>query len=100
MSIKEVPMYRVVCDEDGCDASPQDSTDYFAWANPGSAIDDAVSADWAVRDGLHLCEDHGHRTVCMGDDSECPRRDDLAEADDGWMYCPEHLEQGMDEATS
>jgi hypothetical protein len=94
--IREVTMYRVECDHDGCDTSPQDESDYYAWGDAGFAVDSAIDHGWTIRKGLHLCPDHGHRTVCMGDDEECPRRDKLAEADDGWMYCPDHVGQGMD----
>lgn len=99
MSLLAVTMYRVVCDEPGCNASPQDQSDYFAWADSGTPYDDAAGADWTIRPNFDLCPEHGHRTVCMGADEECPRRDELAEADDGWLYCPDHLAEGMDEAT-
>lgn len=94
MSIKTVEMYRLVCDEPGCEASPQDGGDYFAWADRGSAYDDAAYGFWTIRPNLDLCPDHGSRTVCMGDDEQCPRRD-VSEAEDGWMYCPDHISQGM-----
>lgn len=95
MSVVTTTMYRVVCDEEGCDSSPQDHGDYFAWADVGAAYDEANGGDWAIRPGLDLCPEHGGRTVCMGDDEQCSRRD-VSEADDGWMYCPDHREQGMD----
>ncbi len=93
--IQEVTMYRVVCDEPGCEVPAQDETDYYAWADPGSAVDGAMDGEWIVRDGLHLCPEHGSRKVCMGDDEQCPRRD-VTEADDGWMYCPGHIAEGTD----
>lgn len=96
MSVKTIPMYRVECDEDGCDASPQDDGEFWAWSDDDQAEEDARESDWIVRPDLHLCRAHGGRNVCMGDDEECPRRDELTEADDGWMYCPQHVEQGMD----
>ena len=98
MSIKTVEMYRVECDHDGCDEHPHYG-DFYAWADEGKAIEEATNAEWYVRGWpvtLTLCPEHGHRTVCMGDDEECPRRD-VTEADDGWMYCPEHRGEGMDE---
>lgn len=95
MSTQTATMYRVVCDAPDCDSSPQDGGDYYAWADAGAAYDEAIGGDWVIRPGLDLCPEHGHRTVCMGNDEECPRRD-VSEAGDGWMYCPEHIEQGAD----
>lgn len=95
--IQEVTMYRVVCDQDGCEKSAQDDTEFFCWSDQESARNDAESADWYMRKDLHLCPDHGYRSVCMHD--ECPRRD-VTEADDGWPYCPEHISEGMDEGGS
>lgn len=90
-------MYRVVCDRDGCEEHPHHN-DYYAWAEVGEALDEAINAEWYIRGGgtLALCPEHGYRTVCMGDVEDCPRRD-VTEADDGWMYCPEHRHEGMDE---
>jgi len=96
MSVKTVTMYRVQCDEPGCEDSPQEGGDYYAWADHGAAYDEAMGGDWTIRDGLDLCPEHGRRTVCMGDDEQCARRD-VSEADDGWMYCPDHKDQGGDE---
>lgn len=92
--IKTIEMYHVVCDHDGCEGHPRG--DSYAFADLGAALDDAVDGDWCIRDGLHLCPEHGYRTVCMGDDEGCPRRD-VSEADDGWVYCPAHLHEGMDD---
>lgn len=89
--IREVTMYRVECDEPACDESPHE--EHYAWLQDGVALDEAVNADWTVRPGLHLCPEHAGRTVCMGNDETCARRD-VTEADDGWMYCPEHIEEG------
>lgn len=56
--IKTVLMYRVVCDEPDCTRSPQDG-DYWAWADPTTAEDEARDADWDVTDdGKHYCPDH------------------------------------------
>lgn len=65
MSIKTVPMYRVVCD--GCGTSAQDEGDYFAWADADQAESEAESSEWLVGDnGRHWC------TGCIvcGDDGE------------------------------
>ena len=56
--IHEVPMYRAVCDAEGCEASPQDESDFFAWAHPESALDDAVDACWYIEGDRLLCPDH------------------------------------------
>lgn len=95
MSVKTIPMYRVQCDAPGCDASPQEFSDYYAWADSGSAYDDALSGGWTIRPGLDPLPRAWFPHVCMGSDEECPRRD-VSEADDGWMYCPDHVDQGMD----
>ena len=56
--IKEVTMYRVLCDVENCDASPQDG-DYWAWAQRDIALQDAVDADWyVVTDKAALCTEH------------------------------------------
>lgn len=59
MAVKEVTMYRVVCDEDGC----EDST-YFAWADPGTPLDEAREAGWYVGEFGELCDDHAPHCPC------------------------------------
>lgn len=64
MSLVEVTMYRVECDE--CDASPQDDSDYFAWASPEQPLEEAVECDYYVvnRAGkplVVLCPEHAPR---------------------------------------
>lgn len=93
MSIETVPMYRVVCDEPNCGESAQEG-DYYAWIDASDALQEASDADWTTRHPyLHLCPEHGRRTVCMGEGDDCPRRD-VTEAADGWVYCPDHIAEG------
>ena len=59
MSIQEVTMYRVVCDEPGCEASAQDGSDYYAWAHSDAGpYEDAADADWQVTPDGDYCPDH------------------------------------------
>lgn len=83
----------VVCQE--CRSHYEDWNGFSVWVDQSGAADAAIDAEWTVRDGLVLCDDCGHRKVCRDEDNTCVRRD-LAAADDGWMYCPDHIEQGMD----
>ncbi len=55
MSIKSAPYYWVVCDD--CGRSPQDSSDYTAMSDQGSAIDNATDADYAIDGDSHYCDD-------------------------------------------
>ena len=64
--IREVIMYRVECSADGCDDSPQENGDYYAWADTGTAHDEAVNGDWFVHDDEHLCPEHAPK--CASDD--------------------------------
>lgn len=88
-----VDSWKVVCQE--CRDEFEDSNGWTLYADQGYAQESAEDADWTVREGLVLCSSCGHRKVCMDEDRGCVRRD-LTEADDGWMYCPDHIEQGMD----
>lgn len=65
MGIEEVTMYRIVCDGDECKASPQDDSDYYAWASVDGAELDADGADWfKSEDGsIHYCPDHQPKCV-------------------------------------
>lgn len=60
MSVREVVMYRVVCDWPGCEASAQDATDYYAWTDATHALDVTVDADWreSTTGRFHYCLDH------------------------------------------
>ena len=82
--IETVQMYRVVCDNEGCGASPQDGGDYWAWVDPGSALDDATNSDWYVGDGdNHLCRLHAPRCSAPGCDIA------LVDAEFG-AFCEDH----------
>lgn len=53
--IKEVTMFRVICDD--CGASAQEG-DYYAWADTEGALEEASGADWIMpRGGVgpHIC---------------------------------------------
>lgn len=88
MSVREVTMYRVVCDAPDCKSSPQDDAEFFAWADAGSAIADTEDHDgWYVGDFGHFCEYHlprcpdcgseAHRDYWLNDDGRC---DDCTES--------------------
>jgi hypothetical protein len=89
-----VQCYRIVCQE--CLNEYEDWNGWSIWLHPADAADSAIDSEWTVRPDLVLCGNCGHRKVCMDEDNKCARRD-LTEADDGWLYCPEHIEQGMDD---
>lgn len=75
MSVREVTMYRVECDAEGCTDSPQDASDYFAWAEAGTALDEAANADWYVGEFGELCWEHAPRCTCgvtIRDDDDSP----------------------------
>jgi len=58
MSIREVTMYRVVCDGKDCGACAQEDGDYYAWTDAGQAEGKAEDADWITTgDGKHYCPD-------------------------------------------
>lgn len=63
MSVKEQPMYSIVCDHDGCEYDTFDCNGEFAgWADHGQARDDWVNGDLQVIviDGQehHYCDAH------------------------------------------
>ena len=91
--IVRVDSWKIVCNE--CRAEYEDWNGWTIYGDQGHAIESATEADWTVRDALVLCSECGHRKVCMDEDRECVRRD-LTEDPTGWMYCPKHIEQGMD----
>jgi hypothetical protein len=61
--IREVTMYRVVCDEDGCEESPQQD-EYYAWLQRDVALDEATNGYWYVGEFGEFCEEHAPRCVC------------------------------------
>jgi hypothetical protein len=60
MSVRQVTMYRVVCDWPGCEASAQDDSEYYAWTDGDDAEQYAADLDWRVSlSGLcHYCPTH------------------------------------------
>lgn len=58
MSFKEVTMYRVECDHEGCPRSAQDESDYAGWSDQSEAEEEAIEADWFCGNGVHYCYDH------------------------------------------
>lgn len=58
MAVRKVDMWQAVCD--GCKTVAQECnySDYWAWADSGSAVDDAIdSHGWHVVGDKHYCED-------------------------------------------
>lgn len=72
MSIREVAMYRVVCDWPDCEVSAQDDEEYYAWACATSAIESAEDRDWRTsRDGReHYCPKHPAEWASDHEDGE------------------------------
>lgn len=53
MSVKEIKMFTVVCDN--CNKSADEDTDYCAWNDEGAAKDVAMNADYIVEGIKHYC---------------------------------------------
>lgn len=66
--IREVTMYRVVCDYPECEKSPQDDGEFYAWAQAHAAADEASEAGWRRGTGADewYCET-GHPVVWASD---------------------------------
>ncbi len=74
MSVREVVMYRVVCDWPGCEASPQDDTEQYAWTEAAHALDDVEYAGWWTgRD-----DDQLHWTLTFAETMRTPSQPLLA----------------------
>lgn len=84
-------MYRVLCDAEDCDASASDGTEYYAWNAVEGALNDAECAGWKIKPSSHFCEAH-LQDVCSSED--CEETEGLLAAQDGWMYCIEHVAEG------
>jgi hypothetical protein len=94
MSVKRVDSWMLLCD--GCGTEFENGNGWSIFADRWYAEDDARDNEWLVRDGLTLCVPCREKTTyCRDEDNKCLRRD-VSEADDGWLYCPDHIEQGMD----
>ena len=69
--IESVTMYRAICD--GCGDCAQDGGDYYAWAEPDQAVEEA---EWREIDGKHYCDDcwkwdeETDQPVAIGRDSD------------------------------
>ena len=73
--IREVTMYRVECDADGCDDSTSEHSDFFAWSEAGTALDTAVDAGWYVGEFGEFCCDHMPHCPCgapISEDDDAP----------------------------
>lgn len=85
--IREVTMYRIVCDRDGCDNSPQ-SEEYYAWLDVDIALDELNDRyDWYTAGDVHLCREHAPRCPAEG----CGVA--LHDAEFG-RFCEDHAEVG------
>lgn len=89
-----IDSWKIVCQE--CYDGFENHMGWSIFADHGYAEEQAQDSDWLVRNGLTLCPSCWEKRPCCRDENnECVRRD-VTEADDGWLYCPEHIEQGMD----
>lgn len=52
---KEIPMYTVICDRCGADASEE--SDYSGWNDKEYALDCATEGDWVEDGDNHYCPD-------------------------------------------
>lgn len=85
MTLREVTMYRIVCDKDGCEASPADVSDYSAWSDKEGAEEELRESFYSWYSGVrgHYCPDHLPR--CIRND--CPH--ELTDDDFG-VLCEDH----------
>lgn len=60
--VKSAPYYWLECK--GCGEKSTKYSDFTAWADPETAIEEATCSDWVGRDGEYFCPD------CQFDDSE------------------------------
>lgn len=91
MAIEEVTMYRVVCDAPGCGLSAQENGEFHAWADAGSAIDEAVDRDWDTQGEQDFCREHARpRCDSCTDHHEAP---DLTAVNDGERWCGECIRE-------
>lgn len=85
MSIREVTMYKVVCDAAGCKVETNDHSDFAAWSEPDGAAADWNDADQQTTDdGKHFCDEHRVPTCCGCDSAIVVVNDDPPNGD--W-YC-------------
>ena len=76
MSVRKVTMYRIVCDKDGCEASPGDTSDFYAWSDAEGAEAELEDSFYNWYRGVrgHYCPDHSPR--CLHGDCNAPLWDD------------------------
>lgn len=97
VGLVRVDSWKVVCYE--CRDEYEDWNGWTIFGDHGHAWESASESDWLMREGLVLCPSCWQKKpYCRDEDEKCLRRD-VSEADDGWLYCPDHIEQGMDETT-
>ena len=73
MAIETIPMFKGICDDPLCKASPSDEGDYFCWSSVDQVISDAQDSDWytaTAEDGSQVlfCESHTPSCDCKGCD--------------------------------
>jgi hypothetical protein len=82
--IREVTMYRVECDHEDCAVSPQDETDYYAWADADQALDELNDCwDWYRVGDVHLCGIHAPSCADEGCDVQIFN-------DEFGVFCEDH----------
>lgn len=92
MSLKEAPYYWVVCDE--CGVSANAETDYAAWAEPGTAYDSAIDAEFSLGiDGKDYCWKCSPYPMCAGCGDKTARTEF-----DGDEWCDECIVAEAEEA--
>ena len=83
MTLKSAPYYWVECDV--CGVSANAETDYAAWADKGTAYDEAVNADWVTDlDDKDYCWTCSPYPMC----AECGQKTAQTEWDDE-TFCDE-----------
>lgn len=87
MSVREVTMYKVVCDAAGCTYETNDFSDFAAWGNEGAAEDEWRDSDHQVTDdGKHFCDNHRVAECCNCGSSVVVVNDDPPTNGDWYCY--------------
>lgn len=91
MSVREVTMFKVVCDWPGCKFETGSFSNCAGWGDAGYAEEEwRDSENQVTPDGKHYCDEHR-----IPECADCDRTDNLVndEPDDtGDWWCPDHLE--------
>ncbi len=53
--IKEVKMFTVICDNCGLSSGEEYDSEYSAWGDKNSALEDAINGDWIEEGHKHYC---------------------------------------------